>query len=427
VVVSAELVEALAGRYRVPGVQVAVRDGRTTTSVAHGTARAGTGERITEDSLFPLGSVTKVLTAVLAMQLVGDGDVDLDGPLADRLPALAARPRGLLASTTLRRLLSHTSGLPDLPTAEVSRSAPLRRHVLAAVDEAAVCEPGEFSYSNLGYAVVTHLVETVLGQSWWDAACAYVLDPLGVRAVLCGPGDGVVSQHAVHLPSGSVRVVLPELPPVVDAAGTVATNALGLLELAELHRNTGSRVLAAEQVAQMHRPAPGAVPFGLADGWGLGIARFDGPAGTWLGHDGYTGGASCAVRVHPETGTALALTTNATSGRQLGEHLLDDLGVGSHRVPDPGAPLSGAALAAVAETVSGTYRSGARVADVRVGPGGDLYLCHGPGEGLRLAVYPELVFRVAAEEDVHRFIRSPRTGSVDALQFGGARVMSRCR
>ncbi|MBN6039801.1 serine hydrolase [Amycolatopsis sp. 195334CR] len=440
-----ELLTELVRRYRVPGAQLAVYEHGVLTQVEVGHVRAG-GEPVAPDSLFPLGSVTKFVTATLVLQLVGDGDLELDEPIATWLPELRG---GTPGSATVRQLLSHTSGLPDMVGAEVRPGASLRAHVLAGRGEELVCEPGKtFSYSNFGYVVAGYLVEQITGMRWAEAVRSFLLDPLGVPGgVLSEPGPGI-TQHAVHLPTGAVQVVEPEVPLAVVPAGALTTTAAGLLTLALPHCGglpADMPILEPAQIEEMGRTIPGAEPFGLANAWGLGLAGFD---RQWLGHDGNTGGATCTLRIHPATGTALVLMTNATSGRQLADRFLDDLaargfGPGAYHVPDPGTPLSGKELRAAAAELTGRYRSGGRVIDVRAEESGELVLQQGHGGGSRLTLYPNLVFQIAGKAgertappespeglrgdeftEHHRFLRTA-DGRITGVQYAGGRVVTR--
>lgn len=412
----------LAEQFKVPGLQLATWDGATTSTFEYGQRVAGGPDPVGADTRFPLGSVMKLVIATLVLQLADDGDLDLDAPLSARM-----RDLGALGAVTPRALLSHTSGLPDLPGGGPGAGAGLRRHVYAAAAEPPVCEPGFFSYSNFGFVVLCHLIEVVHGIGWIDAARTFLLGPLGaadpdLRAVETG-------EHAVHLPTGTVAAVVePDLPAVVVAAGLLSLSAADLLRVAAAHCQR-SAVLDPETAASMRAPVGGADPFGVAAGYGLGVASY---GGGWFGHDGNTGGATCTVRFHPEQRRALVLQTNATSGWWLAERFLADLDVGTYRPPVPTGRLRGADLKAAADELTGTYRSGDRVVEVTLGGTGDLLFAGKP-----IALYEDLVFRLDAADGapqaaladdfrfVHRFLRSPRTGAVSGLQFGGARVLAR--
>lgn len=98
-----ELLETFARHHLIPGAQLALHQGGTTRAVEFGLQHTG-GPPMTREARVPVGSISKTFTAALAMMLVSDGDLDLDEPLAEYLPA-AARLGDRL---TARHLLSHT-------------------------------------------------------------------------------------------------------------------------------------------------------------------------------------------------------------------------------------------------------------------------------------------------------------------------------
>lgn len=297
----------LVAAHVVPGAQFAVYHGGESWTWCHGDACEGTP--MTGDAPVPVGSITKVVTAAAALVLVGDGDLALDEPVDELVPELPRRLRGRL---TLRHLLSHTGGLPSDP-AEVRAATP-RRHVLDCCRTARpLSDPGRvFSYSNIGYLVVGHVITAITGMSWWEAARTLVLDPLGVPARFVA-GDRVpadlVTGHSVR--RDGCRPVSQSLSAAEAAVGALACSARDLVRLGRgLVAADGP--LDADVRAEMCTPVPHAIPFGLADGWGLGPAWY-GPGGS-VGHDGNGDGTSCHFRVDPRTGTAVALTTNANTG-----------------------------------------------------------------------------------------------------------------
>ena len=98
-------------KHNVPGATIAIyRNGRVTQSAA-GLLNIDTKVSATTDSLFQIGSITKVFTATLIMQLVDEGKVDIDQPLRAYLPDFAVADADVSARVTLRHLLCHTSGI----------------------------------------------------------------------------------------------------------------------------------------------------------------------------------------------------------------------------------------------------------------------------------------------------------------------------
>src|SRR6187402_2014589 len=134
----------------VPGVSIAVsRHGKPLATFTAGKKSAGGGGAVDEETLYPVASVTKPLTATLVMRLVDRGVLTLDEPLRRLVPVLGADKRDL----SLRDLLSHTSGLasddPNEP-ALWERQATFNEIVASAAAVPTVNTPGQrVLYSNI--------------------------------------------------------------------------------------------------------------------------------------------------------------------------------------------------------------------------------------------------------------------------------------
>src|SRR3712207_978478 len=103
--------EELAAKYDVPGASVAVLTGDEVTTAAIGVLNRETGVEATTDSLFQIGSITKVYTAALVERLVERGQLDLDEPVRTYLPEFQVADETATRTVTLRHLLSHCSGI----------------------------------------------------------------------------------------------------------------------------------------------------------------------------------------------------------------------------------------------------------------------------------------------------------------------------
>lgn len=126
------------------------------------------GEGISEDSVFELGSNGKTVAAYIALKLVDEGRIDLDDQIAPYLDQefLTSDPR--MNDITLRQLLSHTAGFS--PSYEFG------------VDKKIYSDPGEsFRYSGVGYIYLQNVIENVSGKSLEEAAEQYVFVPLGMK------------------------------------------------------------------------------------------------------------------------------------------------------------------------------------------------------------------------------------------------------
>lgn len=419
---------ALRLEHFVPGAQLAVHHEGRTWHCEVGVAEHGTGLALDADRKVPVGSITKAHTATLAMLLVSDGDLELDAQLGDYLPELDRVARGLGTTLTLRHLLSHTGGLPSDP--DDVRTTSLRRHVLEACRTLnPLHRPGEgFSYSNIGYVLVGHLIELVTGMTWAEAVDSILLRPLGVsRHLVVGPDADpeVVSGHAVNPELRRAVPVGQSLTPVDAPAGALAASALDLIALGRLLAGDGpSALVDPANLAEMRTPVRHAEPFGMADGWGLGVALFDEDGTTWTGHDGTGDGTSCHLRVEPVSGTVVALTTNGSTGFALWRELVPELRgaglpVGDYqevgRLKTPITPPS---------DCTGVYHNGDTEYSVRRAGREKLRLTVDGEPFADLSLFDGLVFAMRDSEtgdtnQTGRFLRDPRDGGIGWIQIGG--------
>jgi len=176
--------ETILAETRLKGIALAsARLGQPTTVAAIGTDAAGIPLR--EDSLFAVASITKIATALAVLRLVDRGELALDDPLQRHLPeAVAAAHQGV----TIRRLLSHTSGLPmDLSPRMAVYAPGLAWPTLA---EGCIQTPlqqppcSRVQYSNVGYGLLAVVVERKTGTDFTMALRHLVLDPLGIEGYL---------------------------------------------------------------------------------------------------------------------------------------------------------------------------------------------------------------------------------------------------
>jgi CubicO group peptidase (beta-lactamase class C family) len=424
---------ALAREHRVCGAQLAVHHAGVTETFEFGELEHGAGRPVTRDAAFPVGSVTKAFTATLAMVLVADGDLELDEPVGEHLPDLGA----LGDELTLRRLLSHTAGFAGGPDSTDLSSGSLRRYVADHCHRGnLVLPPGTgFSYSNMGYILTGRLIEVITGMSWAEAMESILLRPLGVAPAFIGPAAGtparpVATGHSVNLALGRTQPVRQSMAAAEAPAGALAASALDLVALGRLHLRPGlPAVLPPDHAELMRRPAPAAEPFGLADGWGLGLALFHGAGGDWAGHDGNADGTACYLRVDPSGGWVVALTTNTGSGIGLWQDLIARMAGGGIPVPASGVPETPAGgRAAPPPDCAGTYVNG-----------DSEYVVTGSGGRFTLAVDGEKYLVVACADGVTfalldpasgqrlpggRFQRDPASGEIRGMQVNG-RLASR--
>ncbi len=219
----------------VPGAVVVAFLPSGRVEAAAGLADIRTGEALTVDHRFRVGSVTKIFVAALVLRLVAEGLLELDGDAAP-----------FAEGVTIRRLLNHTSGLPDFIGDPVAFFEPYRRDLahrweLTARDELRLVmeKPREFppghgwAYHGSNYLVLGLLVEQATGMTLRDALRQRVLAPLGLdrTELVGGPlrGDcarGYLPPDNPILPGGSEAVDVTEIDvPFHRAGGGVVSTA----------------------------------------------------------------------------------------------------------------------------------------------------------------------------------------------------------
>jgi CubicO group peptidase (beta-lactamase class C family) len=416
---------ALARKHQVPGAQFAIYHGGSTIAHEIGELEFGTSLRVTRDAAFPIGSITKLFTATVAMILVADGDVNLDAPIRDHVPELG----DLGAMISLRQLLSHTSGLAESSGMEEKSSSSLRHYIVEHVcGRDLVRLPGTgFSYSNPGYIVAGRLIEAVTGMSWSEAVESILLRPLGIEPAFVNPPGTIPSRrrvatgHSVNTAVGRIRPVRQELVPAFAPVGGLAVSAVDLVKLGLIHVAPGrSEVLPAAYARQMRRAVPRADPFGLADGWGPGLAVYWHQPAEWVGHDGNASGISCYVRINPADGWIVALTSNSNTGVGLWQEFQAELA-------RAGVPIN-------LRGCAGQYANGDIQCTVKAGSDGAVYLSADGEKFVRLTFYENLTFTFSAPDltspgqvSTARFVRDPATGEIDGIHVSGRLARRRQR
>ncbi|WP_424918983.1 serine hydrolase domain-containing protein [Streptomyces sp. wa1064] len=269
------------------------RNGRTRTYTA-GVGDLTTGSEVPRDGQVRIGSNTKAFTAVVVLQLVGEGKIDLEAFVDTYLPGLV-RGKGIDGSRiTVRQLLQHTSGLPDygvhLDDDEIRNRYFEPRELLdLALDHPADAEPGEtWGYSNTNYVLAGLIVQKVTGRPLAEEMDRRVIQRIGLRHTYF-PAPGEMTVREPH-PRGYHRS--PQDGPLRDftemdpsagwAAGQlISTNSdLNRFFTALL----AGRLLPAAQLAEMRTTVPAGTS-GLRYGLGL-TSRPLSCGGVYWGHGG---------------------------------------------------------------------------------------------------------------------------------------------
>jgi len=420
---------ALARKHRVPGAQLAIHHGGVTVAGEVGELECGTGRLVARDAAFPVGSITKCFTATVAMILAADGDVELDAPIGECMPGLG----DLGGMLSLRHLLSHTSGLSDSSGLAEASTSSLRRYVGEYVcRQNLILPPGTcFSYSNPGYALAGRLIEMVTGMSWSEAVELILLRPLDIEPAFVNrlggkaPRRPVATGHSVNIHAGRTRPVQQSMTPANAPAGALALSAADLVKLGLIHLGTGaSGLLPAADAAQMRQPVPGADPFGLAEGWGLGLAVYRPEAAGWVGHDGNADGTACYLRINPADGWVVAFTSNASTGADLWQDLVAELARANVPIAPSRAPAAAGRHVTPPRGCAGWYANGEVEYTVTADSNGSVHMSVDGENFVPLTFHDDLTFSLVDPGSGRRvlggrFVREAATGRVYGVQVGG--------
>ncbi|MEU4395752.1 serine hydrolase domain-containing protein [Kribbella sp. NPDC023855] len=406
---------ALLAEHEVPGTAVGVLYGGEVVDHAAGVLSKATEVETTPDSVFQIGSITKVWTTTLVMQLVDEGKVDLDRPLREYLPEFVLGDETAAAAITVRQLLCHTSGFEgDIFNETGKGDDAIEKFVptLAGVEQ--LFPPGElFSYNNAAFAVLGRLIEVLRDKTFDTALRDHLFTPLGLAHAAADPYDAILHRAAV----GHVRPT-PDAAPVpapvwamtrsMAAAGSMlAMSPRDLLAFAKLHLDSGTAAdgtavlspasVKAMQQAQVQLPALGM----MGDSWGLGWELFDWNGTAVIGHDGGTIGQSAFLRVVPEHGLAVAVLTNGGDTIEVYKTVIGHVVKELANLELPALPTPPATPVPIdVDRILGTYSCEVADLTVRQDDDGRVWLDQTPkGIFAELGPAPEPVELVGRSED----------------------------
>ncbi|WP_233710812.1 serine hydrolase domain-containing protein [Natronococcus pandeyae] len=326
-----EHVPNLLDRYDVPGASIAlIEDGEVTRSGAYGSADPAEGRPATENTPFRVESITKSITAWAVLTLVEQDEIGLDDPVGQHLTSWELPDAEYSwEDVTVRRLLSHSAGMPagGYETVQLDEEPPPLREALSGNTSGPVArpttEPGEFRYSNPGYALLELLIEDVTGRDFAAYVDEAVLDPLGMdratfiiterlRSELATEhfvdGTPVAASHGPSNAHGELYATAEDIARFV-AAG---------METSE--EPVGRGVLAPESVAEMYAPDVETTGFYDLATDGAGLGHFaetfsDGERAVMNGGQG--AGSWNWFHAVPGTGDGIVILTNSERSVQL--------------------------------------------------------------------------------------------------------------
>lgn len=346
----ADTIRAAMAEQSLPSVSIAIaQHGALVCAASFGYADEAQRRPATPDTPYSLASISKPFTATAVLQLVERGQLALDAPANEYLGLARLRAfEGDADSATVRRLLTHTAGLPlhyqffyrGGPPAPTMDEAIARWGIL-------VYPPGErFVYANFGFGVLDEIVARVSGVSYAEFMRNELFEPLGLEQTAVGDGSELEGVAAVRYGNDG-EPVPPYTFDHVGASG-VWSSALDLVRFGMLHLGQLSpafdHVLGNEVREMMQASEAAADAPGYSRGLGWSVLEDDNGYRR-ISHTGSMPGVATVLNLYPEAGLAVVVLTNRSHSPSVARVSST---IASLMLPDYADELAARALAATA-------------------------------------------------------------------------------
>jgi CubicO group peptidase (beta-lactamase class C family) len=325
------LVERIDTFHQGVGIVVGVIEPQGRRVVAYGTLNQGDSRPLNGDTIFEIGSVTKVFTSLVLADMVQRGEVALTDPVAKYLPAGVKVPERGGRVITLVDLSTHTSGLPRLPS-NLQPKDPANPYADYTVEQLyqflssyqLTRDIGsKFEYSNLGGGLLGHALARRAGMDYEALVRSRITVPLGMSSTGITLTPGMKARFALGHNDKLVTVPIWDLP-TLAGAGALRSSANDMLTFLGANLGYVKSPLAPAMAAMLsvRRPtgAPGLGQIGLA--WL--ITKPSDDEIVW--HNGGTGGYRSFIGYDAKTRVGIVVLSNtftASGVDDIGMHLLD--------------------------------------------------------------------------------------------------------
>ena len=324
------LVDRIDVQHQSVGIVVGVigPDGRRV--IAYGSLEKGDSRPLNGDTVFEIGSATKVFTSLLLADMVQRKQVALDDPVAKYLPPTVKMPERNGRSITLLDLSTHTSGLPRLP-GNMKPKDPDNPYADYSVEQLYQFLSGyeltrdigsRYEYSNLGGGLLGHALARRAGTDYEALVESRICAPLGMKNTVITLTPEMKARLAVGHNAALDPVKNWDLP-TLAGAGALRSTANDLLSF--LAANLGySKSPLAPAMESMLKPRKPTGKEGLEIAMGWHIFTSNGKEIIW--HNGGTGGYRSFIGFDPKTRTGVVALSNTSTNvgvDDIGHHLLD--------------------------------------------------------------------------------------------------------
>jgi CubicO group peptidase (beta-lactamase class C family) len=317
-----QCVQANMERLNTPGAAVAVMlDGDVIYEQGYGLTRRDGIQTVSPETIFRIGSVTKMMTAAAVMQQVELGRVDLDAPVTDYIPELEIGGRWPADLMTVWHTLTHTTGYPDLITeAHLTGNQALSTWAERQTHVKLHAPPGSFwNYSNPNFMIAGLVAERAAGIPYRQHYKWSLWEPAGMHSTTFNPDEVVATDnyawgHYYDTVENSWVTVTPHDRDLWGAgpAGTAFSTVRDLVRWAQLLMDGGGPVVSSQSAKKMQRAHQWTHYYpDLFYGFGIMVEKYQGL--DVRQHGGSVRGYGSYLLWVPERRFAVALLTNVSN------------------------------------------------------------------------------------------------------------------
>lgn len=303
----------LAGQDKFSGAVLIARSGKIAFQKSYGFADRDNHVNNTTDTKFRIGSMNKMFTATAALQLVGEGKLNLSSTVSKYLPDYPNHD--LATKVTIRHLLTHTGGTGDIFTPEYQKRRleirELADYIKLYGPRGLEFEPGsKWAYSNYGFLLLGFIVEKVSGISYYEYVRKHIFVPAGMRSTDSAPEVDKVAKRSVGYmrKNGAWVNNADTLPWRGTSAGGGYSTVGDLFRFAQAL--SSGKLVKPDLFAEMTSKQAGGDRMPPGTGYGFGMMVSEEPQGRRFGHGGGAPGMNGELRVYSRTGTVVAVLAN---------------------------------------------------------------------------------------------------------------------
>jgi D-alanyl-D-alanine carboxypeptidase len=300
--------DRLAEKNKAMGSLTIAKDGKVLYTRAIGYSQINGTEKkpLTAANRFRIGSITKMFTAAMILQLIEEGKLKLTDTLDKFLPQVPNAKK-----ITIVQILSHRSGIPNVRREQNAQgnvnTTPMTKdeHLALIVKATPDFEPDTKPlYSNSGYFLLGLIIEKLTGKSYEAALKEKIATKIGLKDTYTATGNIDVNKNEsltyFIIPGGDWKQVPETHPSILFSAGAIVSTPNDLAKFIQALFN--GKIVSKESLDQMKT---------MRDGEGLGMVTFAFAGKTFYGHTGGADNYGAWLAYEPDEKIAVAYTTNA--------------------------------------------------------------------------------------------------------------------